>query len=73
MKTQSSPNWTPATWRDHQARLAMSLEGPDSPIEKILATEAAGRLCEVPTPLGDNKRWYDNLAGDFAWTAIGHA
>src|SRR5947209_10229362 len=24
------------------ARLAMTLEGPDSPIEKILATEAAG-------------------------------
>jgi hypothetical protein len=25
-------------------------------------------LKPLPSPLGDNKRWYDNLAGDFAWT-----
>ncbi len=29
---------------------------------------AADRLREIATPLGDNKRWYDNLAGDFAWS-----
>ena len=28
---------------------------------------AVAALKEVPTWLGDNKRWYDNLAGDFAW------
>lgn len=30
--------------------------------------KATAWLREIPTPLGDNKRWYDNLAGDFAWT-----
>ena len=25
-------------------------------------------LKPISSPLGDNKRWYDNLAGDFAWT-----
>ncbi|HEY0138611.1 MAG TPA: hypothetical protein VGB85_31220 [Nannocystis sp.] len=30
--------------------------------------EAARWLKEIASPLGDNKRWYDNLAGDFAWS-----
>jgi hypothetical protein len=29
---------------------------------------AASALAEIQTPLGDNKRWSDNLAGDFAWS-----
>lgn len=27
-------------------------------------------LRAILTPLGDNKRWYDNLAGDFAWLCV---
>lgn len=30
--------------------------------------EARAWLEEIETPLGNNKRWSDNLAGDFAWT-----
>lgn len=43
------------------------LERGDVDRELTVAAEAGARLCEVPTPLGDNKRWYDNLAGAFAW------
>lgn len=31
-------------------------------------SEARAWLKAIDTPFGDNKRWYDNLAGDFAWT-----
>ncbi|MEZ4453194.1 MAG: hypothetical protein R3B09_27275 [Nannocystaceae bacterium] len=30
--------------------------------------EARSWLRSIATPLGDNQRWYDNLAGDFAWS-----
>lgn len=30
--------------------------------------DAAAWLREIESPLGDNKRWYDNLAGDHAWS-----
>ena len=30
--------------------------------------EANAWLREVDSPLGNNKRWYDNLAGDLAWS-----
>jgi len=43
------------------------LEAGDIDRDLEVAGEAKGRLIEVPTPLGDNKRWYDNLAGDWAW------
>ena len=36
--------------------------------ELEVAAEARAWLKPISTPLGDNKRWYDNLAGDFAWT-----
>lgn len=36
--------------------------------ELEVASEASARLKAIPTVLGDNQRWYDNLAGDFAWT-----
>ncbi len=41
---------------------AMEVQGP-----------AKAWLVEVPSPLGDNKKWYANLAGDHAWSvARGH-
>jgi hypothetical protein len=36
--------------------------------ELEVTAEARAWLRSIDTPLGDNKRWYDNLAGDFAWT-----
>lgn len=36
--------------------------------ELEVVDEAKAWLKEIHSPLGDNKRWYDNLAGDFAWT-----
>jgi hypothetical protein len=30
--------------------------------------DARAWLKEILSPLGDNKRWYDNLAGNFAWS-----
>jgi hypothetical protein len=35
--------------------------------ELTVIGEAARWLREIPSPLGDNKRWSDNLAGDWAW------
>lgn len=35
--------------------------------ELLVTADAGARLCEVQTPLGDNKQWNNNLAGDFAW------
>ena len=35
--------------------------------ELSIVGEASAWLKEIDTPLGNNKRWYDNLAGDFAW------
>lgn len=35
--------------------------------ELEVTAEARAWLKAIETPLGDNKRWYDNLAGDFAW------
>lgn len=31
---------------------------------------ASRSLRAIATPLGDNKRWADNLAGDFAWDRV---
>jgi hypothetical protein len=36
--------------------------------EMEIVGKAKAWLRELPSPLGDNKRWYDNLAGEFAWT-----
>jgi len=37
--------------------------------ELEVADQARSWLKPIRSPqLGDNKRWYDNLAGDFAWT-----
>jgi hypothetical protein len=39
-------------------------------IDRELEVQPAARttLKEISTWLGDNKRWYDNLAGDHAWS-----
>lgn len=43
------------------------VEAGDLDRELRVVGGASEWLAEVDTPLGDNKRWYDNLAGDFAW------
>ena len=35
--------------------------------ELCVVSDAETWLCEIDTPLGANKAWNDNLAGDFAW------
>jgi hypothetical protein len=37
--------------------------------EMEVTPAAASALAEIQTPLGGNKRWSDNLAGDFAWSS----
>jgi len=44
------------------------VEWGDLDRELEVMDEANARLVAIPSLLGDNKRWYDNLAGDFAWT-----
>jgi hypothetical protein len=34
-----------------------------------VAPAAAARLTEIDSRLGDNKRWYDNIDGDDAWSS----
>ncbi len=36
--------------------------------ELEVSSDAHGWLRALDSPLGHNQRWYDNLAGDFAWT-----
>lgn len=36
--------------------------------EMVVADGARGWLREYGTVLGDNKKWYGNLCGDFAWS-----
>jgi hypothetical protein len=36
--------------------------------ELQIADNARAWIKEIHSPLGDNKRWYDNLDADFAWT-----
>lgn len=36
--------------------------------EMVVQPAAAASLVEIESPLGANKRWSDNLAGDFAWS-----
>lgn len=43
------------------------VERGDLDHELSVTRAAAARLKEIDSWLGDNKRWYDNLDGDFAW------
>ncbi len=38
--------------------------------ELVVQSKASGWLRELHSHLGSNKKWYDNLAGDWAWGAV---